>query len=432
MMIFVPIGCGAKLAIPICSSRYMIGKKLKKGETMVTREIKIKKGVSRLAQGLLLLCLLSSCEKESFSPSLQESPLMKIFWDQADEVAMDLEPVEGGGYVLLASHSPGGIRLIRSDLTGNQLWKTSLVEEGVELEPKDMVMTPDGGILLMANVKDNTFPGRIFFIRLDGNGNELDRIDHQIGRGESILPHPNGGFLVCGTKHRNLNNSEAFAFWVEEDGTLTSVSEIELGGMRQDQGVQAIPLTGDRTMVFASGSDSLQATGANLNFWAIIVNDWNQVPVEFWRIKDSGDQIPETMIRLHDDAWLMGGTHYPIAYPFSPSIRILKQRDALTTEWVYDYAGEVPTVCRDIVETTDGDVYILGEIQDSNSGDPDATDILLLHLDSDGNYLGEETFGGPGRDRAGKFRQGPKGNSIAFSATLQIDFTDQLTLIQIQ
>ena len=254
-----------------------------------------------------------------------------------------------GDYIIVGNSSVFGDSFSNAILTkvnykGEQIWKKDYSFSDTD-RLNSFVELENGDLVLVGYSMSSTNSSKdILIIRSDSEGNIIWQ--HTYGGnedevGNSIDITSDNNFIVCGDKI-DSNNGKSLCYIMKVNGNGEEYWSDEIGGEQNDHGYSIITTS--------DGGSAISGM-----------------------TRSSGN--------ISGDAW------------------ILKLNNDGIIEWSKSYGGNGSESGRKIIETNDNCYLIVGSSDSFGSGDNDA---YLIKIDSQGNQLWSETYGGGGTDH-GRF-----------------------------
>jgi hypothetical protein len=121
--------------------------------------------------------------KESGIPLSKPSTFVKYYSDGNQDQAIDILETSDHGFLILAhadSTGGGGINIIKTDLSGNIVWKKLFRSSGSDLRPSNFVAIKDnagndqGYVIVSTQLNTKLFGARLFVQRINFDGSSKD------------------------------------------------------------------------------------------------------------------------------------------------------------------------------------------------------------------------------------------------------------------
>lgn len=263
-------------------------------------------------------------------------------------------------------------------------------------EGGSITVTPDGRFLVVgeSHQTDNCFvfpypPSEIWASLLDANLNEISRRIYSGGeknKPTSVVCTPDGGFIIAGETWPSLDydspdyaGSQWFYFKIDDaSGVLsdTPIWEKTKGGGNQDAILDIIPTIDDAYLIIG--------------------------------FTDAGEPVGNLNIGLGDVDSLGFGRE---------DMLLMKVDQEGNEIWEKRYGGELLDWGYSAVQNQLGNYIVIGVSQSNAFGtktspNKGANDFWVLHLDSDGNVLWDQSFGGEDIDSCTKIAHAIGGGYI--------------------
>ena len=325
---------------------------------------------------------------------------------ELDYLASLILPTPDNGYLLVSSeYEPlsnrfgGEATLIKINAEGYEQWKKVFIEAGYNFV--SLQQTFDGNYILLCNQVLDFYDARL--IKIDANGNEIwnrtygGRLDDIVF---SIEPTFDGGYILAGITDSfdaTMGNDGAWLIKVDSEGN--ELWNRTLGGERNDF-VNSVNATSDGGYILTGISRSFGSEGQN-SFWLVKVDSegnelWNRTLGEEapWGYCDHCDRLSGSVQLTSDGGYIFTGLK-----EFNSNGKndawLVKIDSEGNTLWSNRFGGEDNDSAILIQPTSDGYYLLAGETESFSKGGSDA---WLIKVDSEGNELWNKTFGGGNND----------------------------------
>lgn len=325
-------------------------------------------------------------------------------------------------------------------------WDQTYGGKGYE-EMGAAILTNDGGYIfggittsrtqafeISSNTKDTVdFPiltGDYWVVKTNGNGDVL--WDKRYGgfledRLWSIVPTPDGGFLVGGESRSGIGADRTWANRGQRDFWIVKIDENgnrqwdrAYGGTGDEELRKIIPLPNGQYWLAgfsnspASFEKSMNAFDGTYDFWSVLIDE-NGVPLGDYSFGGGGKDRLFDAILAHDGNILLAGPTESVpgfnkTAPFYGlnDIWVVKCTPNGTLLWDAAFGGNREDVCQRLVTAKDGNYFAIGQsTSDMMSGNKTAThfggdDIWLVKFTDNGTgatLLWDQAFGGSSSDQ---------------------------------
>ncbi|HKX60709.1 MAG TPA: thrombospondin type 3 repeat-containing protein, partial [Verrucomicrobiae bacterium] len=333
----------------------------------------------------------------------------------------------------------GDYWLVRLNASGHKLWENSFGSHGDE-QLFSVKQTEDGGFILggwsdgfVTGTKTSpNLGGKDYWVvRTDAQGNQL--WDRTFGGSESdtllaVETTADGGFLLAGLSasppsgNKTSPNFGTDDYWVVRlDAQGNKLWDQSFGGDGQDL-LESVAWTSDGGFILGGGSHSGEDTGnkssnhfGDLDYWVVRIDaDGNKL----WD-RSFGTTGPEILLALEptrDGGFILGGFAVTgeDGTKTSPAHGLedfwVVRLDAYGFQlWDQTYGGAFTEYLLGLAETDDGGFALAGFSMSPPGGTKTApaygiNDYWLVRIDSNGNQLWDQSFGGTGEDAMFSFQ----------------------------
>ncbi len=367
------------------------------------------------------------------------------FGGPGDNVAYDLVN-DGDGYIIVSDHYIGypgnyNIMLYKTDTGGNLVWEKSL--GGTKAEEPCRIMSAGNGNYFITSGSSSSdgditydpYPNsyNYWILKINGNGDIFwDKIygGNCFEIGNFATTTSDGGVIAYGytcsddgdiTDHYgNLD-----AWMVKVDSLGSKVWDFTIGHNNGDFS-NAIIETSDRGILAAAGS--YQASGGNIEcdyfsiYTDVVLFKLDSVAnIEWQQCYGGSDDELINCIGETDDGFLLAGTTfsgdgdlagtgYHLGYDnngnHTSDIWLIKIDFTGNIIWSRCYGGTRNEYANRVFQTEDGGFIVFGEadsfdgdVTGNHSAGPGISDIWVIKIDSIGQLLWQQCFGGNGYDR---------------------------------
>jgi len=213
----------------------------------------------------------------------------------------------------------------------------------------------------------------VFVARFNSSGDQVwKQVYTSIGTGDDmafyITSASDGGYLICGTTEDVINNQfDAFVLKIQANGT--EVWQETYGVTTDDDAALYITELTGGDIVFCGASYD----GVTQDAWLCKISSTGTfIWEDFYGL--NGEDEATTVIQTNDGGFLLCGNSYDDVNQDYDGMIIRTLSDG-TEDWIFYSNTTLDEIYQDIVETADGDIVIVGYIEDDVAGD---YDILLM------------------------------------------------------
>ncbi len=306
--------------------------------------------------------------------------------------------VSTGGYLMAGGTDPGigtgrDAWLVRIDANGNHLWNHSYGQSGAEWERlNDVTECNDGGFAATGFLVPDTvgINENVFVLKVDANG--IQEWNSTFGglspeQGREIIEVSGGGFAVIG--HTDQYGAGLDDVWlIRLDMNGNHLWNHTYGGSAVDAGWSLTETSGGFALF--GRTESFGAGGSDM--WLIHVDGSGN---HLWNRTYGGSQ-PEWGIRIREltngDFGLCGDTlSYGPNTPTSENAFFLRVDSSGNHLWNQTYGGSDIEVAIDFKEDSAGGFVLAGPSRSYSAG---AYDYYVMRTDAIGNLLWNHSYGG--------------------------------------
>ena len=404
---------------------------------------------------LLGLVIISSAQ---IPPPIQ---WQKDFGGSSTDDSYSLQQTTNGGYILagystsgisgsktITNNGPADVWLIQLDANGNELWEKSYGGTNAEV-CSSIQNTKDGGYIFGGNSlsgasgnKSSTNYGSYdyWIMCLDSNGNKL--WDNSFGGSGldflwSVQQNTNGGYIlggyslsgVSGNKTTALFGSGFADYWVVcVDSNGNKLWEGDFGGTSSETLYTAIPTHDGGYLLGGESSSGVSGNKTNINYgtsdyWLVKI-DANGNKLWDKAFGGSADEHLYDLQQTTDDGFILAGSsasgvsgNKTTPNFGSQDFWIVRLDANGNILWQRSFGGSGDDRPNSICQTSDGGYAIGGYSSSGVSGTKTSPnfgnqDIWVVRLDSAGNEVWENSYGGNGLDEISEIHQTQDGGFI--------------------
>jgi hypothetical protein len=327
--------------------------------------------------------------------SAQSTYFETVFGTAGNDVSRSVRQLSSGSiYVLGNSDSSmyGGtdVTLTKLDVHGNELWTmyygTALNENGFYLNT-----TTDGNFVLAAERENSAGNLDVLVYKVDTSGSVLWSYMYATPVNETVRyieQTSDGGYILAGSQNDAGGLYDMLALKLDAGGNyqwhqVYGRTDNDYADMIHQVGSDYI-LTGDTKSYGAGGYD-------------VILYSIDSMGIEIWS-DTYGDSVQngcQGLLLTSDGNYLSYGETE--IYPASPFQFYLEKIDVSGNSlWRKTFGGTGADAVFSVREDPDGGFVCTGYSNSYNSGAP--LDLVIFKTDTAGNFLWEQTYGGPGID----------------------------------
>jgi TolB-like protein len=299
-------------------------------------------------------------------------------WAQTDSMTFDMD-----------------FSLIKLSAAGDILWNKTYDSRGEDDNAYCVETTLDSGFIVIGQAQFDQphIRNYVYLVRTDKNGDtlwtKLFNVDAD-ERGVSVKQTSDGGFILSGEVWDSINFANDI-YLIKTDANGNHLWSKAYGGAFQD-GPGYVCQTSDGGYIIGGTADF---SGSNNSDFYLIKTDASGNTL--WsKTYDDGYNIDEclSLIQTTDHGFIMAGVTYP--GPGNGDMIVVKTDSSGNELWSKTYGGSHDDLARSIDQTQDGGYVIFG---DSYSFNPNGfSDVYLVRIDSNGNLLWSNTYGGASDD----------------------------------
>jgi hypothetical protein len=312
-------------------------------------------------------------------------------WDYGRSV---VQTSDGGyaivGFTLLVG-SDLDAWLFKTDAGGNVLWNKTYGGPSND-RAHSVVQTSDGGYALAGYTYSFSTGGALDFwlIKTDSAGNIV--WSHTYGGAGhdcaySMVQTSDGGYALAGeTGSYGAGDGDFYLVKTDTDGTMQW--NMTYGGTDYDC-ANSMVQTDDGGYALAGQTNSF---GGTYDFWLVKTDAngdllWNKT----YRDPAGGNRA-NCVIQTSDGGYALTGLQSYVG-----QFVLVKTDASGNVEWNQTYGGPFGEEAFSVIQTSDRGYALAGETFSFGAGE---SDFWLVKTDSAGNMQWNQTYGGPGRDRA--------------------------------
>jgi len=416
---------------------------------------------NRLVAGgwiVLLLFFLQSCDTVDNVKS--PNSFVKYFGAAGDQEGVDLVVNQDGTILLFGNTTlPGELNpklyLAKSDANGNLLWELPAFGGPLKNQARDIEVTTDGRIVLLATSEIADGDNDILLITVDQNGKELKRVTHGYpitNEDASTVTQTTDGFIVTGSTTRTtqsgnpadqIDERDAFNFRFYDDLSPFPKTWKEILGLGTfDAGTKVVQVAPDLFYFFGyTNTLHYGHSIANFNFWAFEINNEGEGLTDYvYAGDDLVDEKLTSVTGSPEGGFLLTGIRTDASGVSSIYIaRLIK--DISQPDQALKFPSKV--VSTDIefgqlqdLRTASVSSLLSGFLVVSNESSLGNQNLYLTKITDNGTNAWNTpkgfTFGGSNSDKIGSVAELPDGN-ILMIGTFSVgdDLQQKMTLIKV-
>jgi|GEM_PF-2004183 len=324
----------------------------------------------------------------------------RTYGGSGDDVACNLIQTTDGGYAVAGgteSKGAGGkdAWILKLDKEGNKVWDKTYGGSGDDAA-NSLIQTADGGYVVAGRTESKGAGGTDFWvIKLDDQGNQIwDKTYGGSGddAANSLIQTADGGYVVAGSSYSK--GTGVVEFWViKVDNQGNRVWDRTYSRNGHSGGIYIIQTTdGGYTVVGCTRFEG----GPSENFWVIkLDSQGNRV----WDKTYGGS--PNTgatsLIQTTDGGYAVAGWTASKGVGNS-DFWIIKLDSQGNRLWDQTYGGSNSDWANSIIQTTDGDYIVVGTTYSKGAESAGGADFWIIKLDMQGKMVWDRTYGGSDDD----------------------------------
>lgn len=300
------------------------------------------------------------------------------------------------GYTWSEGAGNSDILIVRSNENGQWMWTKTFGGSGWEYG-NSVVAALDGGYLITGYTTSWESQGKeVLLLKIDESGNALWHKTfggNGADVGRQLVQAPDGSILICGyTQSFGHGEDDLLVIKTHPDGTL--IWQKNYGGIASDMGRDLlVNMEGNYTILGATGS-----TGAgNLDIWMFEIDtagaiNWSKT------YGTSGYQDCYAFIQTADQGYMISGQSDVHGIDFL-DLYLIRTNSSGVQTWAkrIDAPMDFYEYGRDLCETPQGNILLTGNIKHPQDR---SNDICMLEIDTLGNTIWMESFGGASSEGA--------------------------------
>ncbi|UII25237.1 hypothetical protein LVD15_18255 [Fulvivirga maritima] len=385
---------------------------------------------------LALICLIFTgivaCDTENNIETHYSEYFIKYYGVDGDQEAVDFEILTDGYLVLGENVNANTAYLVRTDLLGNELWSEQLGENIDEVV--DMVLTPSGSYMVVANTRNSTSNREVLVLKVDDQGSLIQSDTFGIAGynvvASNITTTRGGSFIVTGYTNSvatNVNSdiSDLFSFEMDENMVSQGLWRNTYGWDGEDIGVKILDRESGYVFFGTTDhkpSDNMPQDRTNLFLFPTntIGDQTSTFPLQLYGTTAAEEAAD--IVRLRDGGYAMVGTSFSNALRTPFMVRVTSNA-ATIFQTQFTEIGSMEL--KSVVQSSDGGFLVLGVLYEDNG-----SNIALLKVAANGELVWNKLFGGEDSNWPGAIKEMEDG-SIGFVATIELENQTKIAFIKV-
>ncbi|MBW2264119.1 MAG: hypothetical protein JRG91_19315 [Deltaproteobacteria bacterium] len=231
----------------------------------------------------------------------------------------------------------------------------------------------------------------------------------------AALATPTGGALIAGKAYvTHMDHPDILPLWLGEIGTDGAVAWQVLLGIYDEDRVNSMAPTPDGGVLLAGAASVIEEAEAIYIYDAMLIRVDGAGDVQWARtVGEDGDDSLDAVIPTTDGAYVTVGwtTEYVGGASSGWMAKVDPDGAILWQEYVQESGHDQ---LHGVVETTGGDLLVVGE---TDSGAVGGTDLLVLRTTTDGAVVWQKILGGTGDERGLAIAATADGGLVAVGST---------------
>lgn len=319
----------------------------------------------------------------------------KVFGTSGDDISRSVKQLSSGSIFVLGNSDSGtfggnDISLTKLDNQGNELWTnyygTSVLENGFYLNT-----TADGNLVFVAESQTITSNLDIFIYKVDTSGTVIWNSTYSTPvneTGKYIEQTTDGGYIITGSQNDALGLNDILVLKIDSGGNYEWHQTL---GRTENEYADMIHEI-DNGYILTADTKSYGAGG-----YDVILYRLDSFGIEIWS-QTYGDSLQngcQGLLLTSDGNYLSyGETEIAPASAFDFYLEKIDTNG--TTLWKKIFGGTGTDAIFSALNNGTGGFVFTGYSNSYNGGAP--LDLIIMNVDSLGNLLWEQTYGGSGID----------------------------------
>ena len=304
-----------------------------------------------------------------------------------------------------------GVRAMAPQEYWSRTYGGSLCDAGYSVQ-----QTTDGGFVIVGHTSSGGVKA-VWLIKTDSRGRQewlrtFGSHGHAIGH--SVQQTSDGGYIVVG-QVTSLGVEESDAWLIKTDSAGDQQWSKVIGGLRRDV-AYSVQQTSDGGYIFTGYSGSYGTSGNQL--WLGKVDsdghkEWSKTfgGDEGWgAFEGCGKEVRETL----DGGYIVVGSKYEDG---PGDVWLMKTDSAGNTSWERSFGGDREDIGESVCQTSDGGYLVVGHTKSYGTGSPANNDVFLIRVASNGMLMWSKNVGGDGDDVGYSVQQTSDGGYVVVGAT---------------
>lgn len=338
----------------------------------------------------------------------------KTFGGDLGEGGESVQQTSDGGYIVAGftgSYGAGGgdVYLVKTNSGGEMLWQKAF--GGSDMEWGHSVQqTSDGGYIVTGFTRSyGAGEYDVYLVKTDSDGDlqwQKTFGGSDWDDGYSVRQTTDGGYIIAGeTYSYGAGARDVYLIKTDSDGGLQW--QKTFGGSRNDDG-QAVQQTTDGGYIVAGYTASHEIGDGGV--YLLKTNSDGEM---LWQKTFGGNGVGQSVQQTSDGGYIVAG--YTDSYGSGEEdVYVVKTDSDGVLQWERTFGGSGYDYGLSVQQTSDGG-YIIAGITDSYGAGSE--DVYLVKTNSDGDKLGQRTFGGSGLDKGHSVQQTSDGGYIIAGRT---------------
>ena len=273
----------------------------------------------------------------------------------------------------------------------------------------DIRQTLDGGYIVAGYTRSFGAGGTDFWVlKLDGNGKEVWQKTYgteSYETADSVQQTMDGGYIIVGRTQSPTYGAKYWDFMILKIDAQGTEEWMKIFGGDGFEKALSVQQTQDGGYVIGGVTTSVQGTatpfgeGEKENTDCLILKIDANGEYQWHQVYDGGNgDAVQAVLQTGDGGYIAAGYSKPLngSYDFL----VLKLRDDSYSgeiEWSRTYGGSQTEMAKSIKKTSDGGYIVAGDRASDTGND---TDFWVVRIDSGGELIWSESYGGSGFERA--------------------------------
>jgi len=322
----------------------------------------------------------------------------RTYGGSGNEVAFALRHCSDGGYIMAGSTwsqpDSADFYVVRTNEIGDTIWTRTYGGSGDEFA-RDIQQTSDGGYVIVGST--NSFGAacdNIYLVKTDNQG--ITQWTRNYGGvwyedAYSVMQTPDNGYIIAGTTSSFGAGLDDF-YLVKTDDQGDTLWTHTYGGVDNEQS-RCLLQTSDGGYIVGGYTTSFVPYG-----WGMYLVKTDDQGDTLWTHVYSAPQEEAdvlgayAILQTSDSCYLIAG--YALVPCMTADMLVIKTNSVGDTLWMRIYPNDGDEAAHDICPTDDGGYVLTGY----NSALYQDADVYLVKIDSLGNLVWSQTYGGDSDD----------------------------------